>query len=187
MLHAVLARLTYANVVSTICLFIVLGGTSYAVATGSINSREIKNNVVGTKDLKNNSIRSRDIRNGTLVGADLSGSALASLRGPQGQQGAQGAAGTNGVSGYQLVTSTSAANSTSPKFVSALCPAGKKLLGGGAVPNNSGNDIGQTGSYPESALGPGSDQDGWTAGFKEDTATAGNWFVFVYAICGTVQ
>jgi hypothetical protein len=31
-------RLTYSNVVSTLCLFIVLGGTSYAVATGSIDS-----------------------------------------------------------------------------------------------------------------------------------------------------
>jgi hypothetical protein len=68
MLHAVLARLTYANVVSTTCLFIVLGGTSYAVATGS----------------------------GTLVGADLSGSERVRAREPPGAAGTTGSAGRRG-------------------------------------------------------------------------------------------
>jgi hypothetical protein len=48
------SHLTYANVVSTACLFVVLGGTSYAVAAGSIGSGEIKNNSVLSKDIRNN-------------------------------------------------------------------------------------------------------------------------------------
>jgi hypothetical protein len=41
---------TYANVVASIALFIALGGTSYGLATGSIGSREIKNNSVRSDD-----------------------------------------------------------------------------------------------------------------------------------------
>jgi hypothetical protein len=51
--------------VAMIALFVALGGTSYAVATGSIDSREIKNNT----------IRGKDVRNGTLGSKDLGDSA----------------------------------------------------------------------------------------------------------------
>jgi hypothetical protein len=80
------SSLTYANVMSTGAVFAALGGTSYAVATGSIDSREIKNNAVrstdirnnqvSTRDLRNNSASGRDIRNGTLTGDDVDESAL---------------------------------------------------------------------------------------------------------------
>jgi hypothetical protein len=39
-------RFTYANVVSSLALFVALGGTSYAVARNSIGTRELKNNAV---------------------------------------------------------------------------------------------------------------------------------------------
>lgn len=59
------------NAVGYLALFIALGGTSYAVATGSIDSREIKNNVVSSKDLRNNGVRGVDVRNRTLRGGDV--------------------------------------------------------------------------------------------------------------------
>jgi hypothetical protein len=65
------SSLTYANVMATVAVFVALGGTSYAVATGSIDSREIKNNTVRSKDIRNNAVRGRDIRNGTLTGGDV--------------------------------------------------------------------------------------------------------------------
>ena len=46
MLTKLRASLTYANVTATVAIFVALGGTSYAVATGSIDSRELKNNGV---------------------------------------------------------------------------------------------------------------------------------------------
>jgi hypothetical protein len=79
------SRLTYANVVSTVCLFIVLGGTSYAVATGSIDSREIKNNAVGSKDIRDNDVRSADVRNQSLQAKDFAPGQL-----PAGPTGATG-------------------------------------------------------------------------------------------------
>jgi hypothetical protein len=50
-----------AMVVAGIALFVSLGGVSYGLATGAIDSREVKNN----------SLRSRDVRNGTLTGKDM--------------------------------------------------------------------------------------------------------------------
>lgn len=94
------AHLTYANVVSTLCLFIALGGTSYAVATNSIDSREIKNN----------SVRSKDVRNGSLLTGDFKpGQVLGGSQGPEGPRGPQGDQGTKGASGATnlVVRSTS--------------------------------------------------------------------------------
>ena len=54
-----------------LALFIALSGTSYAVETGSIDGREIRNNSVTTRDLRNNSVLGRDLRNGRVSGRDL--------------------------------------------------------------------------------------------------------------------
>ena len=59
------------NAVAWLALFVALGGTSYGLAAGSIDSREIKNSTIRTRDLRNNEIRSRDIRNRTIVARDL--------------------------------------------------------------------------------------------------------------------
>ena len=66
-----LRSLTYANVVASIALFIALGGTSYGLATGSIGSREIKNNSVRSKDIRNGTIGSREVKDGALLGEDF--------------------------------------------------------------------------------------------------------------------
>jgi len=84
------SSLTYANVVSTLCLFIVLGGTSYAVATGSIDSREIRNNTIRSKDVRNRALLAEDFKAGQLP---------AGAQGPQGAQGSTGARGAQGVTG----------------------------------------------------------------------------------------
>jgi hypothetical protein len=60
-----------ALVISLIALFVSLGGVSYGVATGSIDSRELKNNDVRTKDLRNNDVRTRDLRNNGVRGLDI--------------------------------------------------------------------------------------------------------------------
>jgi hypothetical protein len=65
-----------ALVVACIALFISLGGVSYAVATGSIDSREIRNNTVSSKDVRNNSLRTFDIRNNEIRGFDVRNSSL---------------------------------------------------------------------------------------------------------------
>jgi hypothetical protein len=52
-----------------IALFFALTGTSYAVATGSIDSREIRNNSVRGKDVRNNTLTGADVRNNTCARA----------------------------------------------------------------------------------------------------------------------
>lgn len=60
-----------ALIIACIALFVSLGGVSYGVATGFIDSREIKNNTIRTQDLRNNDVRGRDIRNSTIGGRDI--------------------------------------------------------------------------------------------------------------------
>jgi hypothetical protein len=85
------------NVVGYLALFIALGGTSYAVATGSINSRAIKNNTVRSKDIRNNDVRSKDVRNRSLLAKDFAPGQLPA--GPRGQTGPQGETGPQGPQG----------------------------------------------------------------------------------------
>ena len=60
-----------ALVIACVALFVSLGGVSYGLATGSIDSREIKNNTVRSKDVRNNNLRSKDVRNNTLRTFDI--------------------------------------------------------------------------------------------------------------------
>jgi hypothetical protein len=64
------------TVIACIALFVSLGGVSYGVATGSINSREIKNNTIRSKDIRNNTVHTRDIRNRTIRGRDVRNNTL---------------------------------------------------------------------------------------------------------------
>ena len=85
-------QLTYANVVSTLCLFIVVtGGTAIAaVAANQVTSRSIKNNAVKSPDVKDNSLTGADVNESTLTGLPA---------GPAGATGATGATGTTGPQG----------------------------------------------------------------------------------------
>src|SRR5215210_827122 len=65
-----------AMIVSMIALFVALGGVSYGFATGSIDSREIKNNEIRSIDIRNNEIRTRDIRNNEVRGIDIRNSTV---------------------------------------------------------------------------------------------------------------
>jgi hypothetical protein len=106
--------------IALIALFVAMGGTSYAAATGSIDSREIKNNSVSTNDLRNNGIRSRDVRNGALVSEDFKAGELPA--GPQGAQGPRGFTGARGATG-----------ATGAAFPTGNLPSGRTMKGTYAV------------------------------------------------------
>jgi hypothetical protein len=78
-------HITYANVVATLALVLVVaGGTAYAANTigssdiidESILSEDVKNGEVKTADVGNSQIHSVDIRNDTLTGGDIADDAL---------------------------------------------------------------------------------------------------------------
>ncbi|HET7668195.1 MAG TPA: hypothetical protein VFK56_19445 [Mycobacterium sp.] len=65
MLKAVRDRLTYANIMATIAVFIALGGTTYAAAT--LTGRDIKDGSLTGKDLKRNSLTGKQIAEAKLT------------------------------------------------------------------------------------------------------------------------
>jgi hypothetical protein len=67
-----------ALVISLIALFVSLSGVSYGVATGFIDSRELKNNEVRSIDIRNNEVRTRDVRNNEVRGRDIRNSTVQS-------------------------------------------------------------------------------------------------------------
>ena len=72
-------RLTYANVMSTLCLFLVLGGVSYAAATlprNSVGAAQLKANSVTSAKIGANQVKSLDIAANSVLGADIKESTL---------------------------------------------------------------------------------------------------------------
>jgi hypothetical protein len=63
--HKLHHRLTYANVMSTLAVFIALGGSSYAAL--EISGSSIKNRSIPAKKLKRNSITGREVRESRLT------------------------------------------------------------------------------------------------------------------------
>jgi hypothetical protein len=95
-------HLTYANVISSLCLFIVLGGS--AVAAVTITGRQVKNGSLTSADIRNGTLRGVDLQPGLLSPGGQSGSGAPGAQGPAGQQGPagpQGAAGSDGQPGPQ--------------------------------------------------------------------------------------
>jgi len=89
-------HLTYANVISTVCLFIALGGSAYAAVT--ITGKEVKDNSLTSADIRNGTLKSTDFGRGVLPPA---GSSQAGAQGPQGPAGPQGETGPKGETGAQ--------------------------------------------------------------------------------------
>jgi len=69
-LAGIRSRLTYANVVSTLCLFILLGGGAWAAA--KIDSGDVKDNSLKSVDLKDG----KGLKNADVAPDGLSGSAI---------------------------------------------------------------------------------------------------------------
>jgi hypothetical protein len=102
-------HLTYANVVSSVCLFVVLGGTAYAGVTlskGSVTSKHIKNGQVKRDDIAANAVTSAKVADASLVAGDFKAGQLPAgpkgdtgPPGPQGNTGPQGPKGDNGAPG----------------------------------------------------------------------------------------
>jgi hypothetical protein len=66
-------------VVACIALFMAMGGVSYGLATGAIDSREIKNNTVRGKDVRNGSVTGRDVKRDGLGGLSINESRLGTV------------------------------------------------------------------------------------------------------------
>jgi len=154
-------KLTYANVVSTLALLLVLaGGTAYAANHYLITrTSQIKPSVL------------RDLRGR----AGQSGAP-----GSPGAPGATGATGPAGISSYTQVASATTNNPTGAQDVAiANCPAGESVLGGGAF--GSAVSTGQSITTSE----PANSDTGWLVAMSNTSGTPDTFTA--YAICATVS
>jgi hypothetical protein len=97
-----LPRLTFANIVAVICLFVVLGGSSAAqpavrAAASLITGKQIKNGTLTGRDVRNSSLTGADVRDGSLFAGDFKPGQLPAAA--KGEQGPAGPAGPTGAAG----------------------------------------------------------------------------------------
>jgi Collagen triple helix repeat (20 copies) len=212
MLKALRTRLTFVNLVAAACLFVVLGGDSFAADAVKSTARSITG-----KDVKDGSLTGADIKNGSLTAADLAPGLAArgatgatgatgpagavgatgakGDTGPAGSQGAKGDAGTPGtpgIAGLEIVSSTSTSDSTSYKQNAVTCPAGKTAISGGSTDSAATQPapLAVVTSQPAkngSEASAGQTPDGWFAAMNEESAYAGNWNLTTYAVCANVM
>src|SRR3954447_12385406 len=90
MVTKIRSHLTYANVMATFAVFVVLGGGAYAAT-------KLPKNSVGAAQIKKNAVTGAKVKNGSLLGADFKAGQL-----PAGVAGAQGAKGDKGDPGVGL-------------------------------------------------------------------------------------
>jgi hypothetical protein len=100
-------RLSYGNVVSSLALFIALGGTSYALTLprNSVGSQQIRGAAVRASEIRAGAVRSSEVKDRSLGVRDLSTAARGALRGQTGATGAPGPAGPSGVTYRAAVNS----------------------------------------------------------------------------------
>ncbi len=76
-------RLTYADVMSTIAVFLILGGATALAATklgkNSVGTKQIKNNAVTTAKIKNGAVTGAKVKSGSLTGTQINASTLGTV------------------------------------------------------------------------------------------------------------
>jgi hypothetical protein len=76
------SRLTYANVMATVAVFISLGGASYAafkLPKNSVGSKQLQKNAVSTAKIKNEAVTGAKIKKGSLTGNQINTSTLGTV------------------------------------------------------------------------------------------------------------
>jgi hypothetical protein len=166
-----------AMVVACIALLVALAGTGAAAVTAlprlSVGTAQLKANAVTSAKVKNFSLLRSDFRRGQIPAGPTG------ARGPQGPPGPAGTAGVAALERRDVLTPTSSAN---VKTISAVCPTGKKVIGGGArVTGSAASRVSINEAFPDS------DGTKFNGVAREVTATALTWALQVYAMCATVS
>jgi hypothetical protein len=116
----ILDRLTYANVMATVALFIALGGVGYAAI-------KLPKNSVGTKQLRKGAVTPAKINRAATK-------ALTGARGPAGAPGPQGPTGPAGPSNAYYVFNND--ETTGTKTISLSVPAGNYVASASMYASN---------------------------------------------------
>jgi hypothetical protein len=162
-----------ATVIASVALLVALTGTSVAAVSA------LPRLSVGTAQLKNNAVTSAKVRNFSLLRSDFKRGQVPT--GPTGARGPQGPPGPAGISALERRDIVTPNTSAGVKTSSAVCPAGKRVIGGGARVTGAGvADVSIVEAYPDS------DGTKFNAIARESDPTALTWALQVYAMCATV-
>jgi len=116
-------RLTYSNVMSSLAVFLVLGGaTAFAagLAKNSVGSKQIKKNAVTTAKIKNNAVTTGKLKNGAVTAPKL----------------AAGAVGGSAIGAGSITNDKLADGAVTGNKVAAGTITGNKLAGGTVTRSN---------------------------------------------------
>jgi hypothetical protein len=113
-------RLSYANVMATVAVFIALGGTTYAAAT-------LPDNSIGTKQLKSNAVSTKKIQNGAVTRSKIN---LAGVTVPSAVHANTADSATNATNADQVGGQPASAFETRAAAITGVT-AGSGLSGGG--------------------------------------------------------
>jgi hypothetical protein len=197
MLSRLRSRLTYANVVATLALFIALGGSSYAAL-------QLPKGSVGGKQLRKNAVTTKKVKPGSLLLSDFNRSQRALLVGPQGPQGPQGppgaigAQGTQGIQGpfgepgaagatnvtVRRVDGTVGITANEFHTLTPQCEPGERATGGGPIVFGYPGDQVKIGWSIPTPTSQGATPTGWWVGVHTAVANAGA-SVSAYVVCAS--
>lgn len=131
---------------ATALLVSVLGATPLGTAAydalvprNSIGALQLRNGAVTNAKLRGDAVTSGKVRNHSLRAIDFAAGQLpAGPPGPKGDKGDKGSKGDKGdkgdpgLSGYEIVRNSSVIPPNTTSTAQAVCPAGKKVVGGAA-------------------------------------------------------
>jgi hypothetical protein len=179
--------------------------TNAKIKTQAVTSGKIKNLGIVSGDLAANSVASSKIRNNAVTNSKLGteavdGGSLAKKAETEAKIGPEavttGKLGNESISQAKLsatlwrqllknvtyVTEASISNSEDEKTITATCPAGKEVIGGGGRINAPVSvNVALSQSYPSTAAN--NSRNAWIATAREPAIEAGSWQVVAYAIC----
>lgn len=180
---------------------------SIDVADGSLTGRDVRDGSIGTAelpegsvngvDIRDGSVGSVDVRDGTLGLVDINDLAEAALKGQKGDTGAPGqpgqpgqpgADGLNGVSGYVDVVSAWVNGVVGDTLTAkAVCPSGKKPVGGGFEAAT--GSMAFSPAYSHHITYPGDSTEVWEVkGHAVYNGVPGAaWSLQAWAVCATVS
>jgi hypothetical protein len=159
-----------ALILASVALFLSLGGVSYGVATGFIDSREIKNSTIRGKDIRNGQVGSADIRDNDVRGVDVNEASLGKVPSAAGADTATNA--TTAGNAAHATTATNAANAAHAADADTVGGVRERAIN---VRLSEGTPFGQVFSYGGLVIEMGCAASGGAAGnvdFGLDTTVA---------------
>jgi hypothetical protein len=122
-------RLTYANVMSSIAVFLILGGATAFAALGknSVGSKQLKKNAVTAAKIKKEAVTGAKIKKGSLLGTAFASGQIPA--GPKGDTGPKGDVGPT----FGRSASQNNCNPSSSTFITCATTGSIKLPTSGRV------------------------------------------------------